>query len=632
MYRFVALLWHPADAHQRARTTSLANAFVTSRPGWSVVYDGPGALALHAGSHPLRAPGYVLSGNCGVILGKLFRKENGDHATARQIGNETRRIIDSGGQHLIDHYWGAYVAVLYDAARGRHHVLREPTTNLACYRTGDRGIEVFFSHAEDCVTLLPRRFDVDRHYLARWLLLNRLISRNCGIEGIEDVPGAERLTFAGTQITRTRLWKPEQIAASAPLEDIGASAKALRQVTQNVINSWASCYEDITHRLSGGLDSSIVAGCLAQAPSRPRIRYLNLFTQLELHRDDLRLEGVDPRIAAAITALAGGGDERYYARLVAQRWRVPLIERARSVDMDLKRMWQAPLSLQPALYFTGMDVDDIDLELVGTHRTEAFFSGQAGDSVFFAALEPLGAIDYAWLHGLRRGLWRHACTSAALSRQSVWGVLAAAIRHGRLRHAYLPPIRLLDQPTLAPEAVIRTLKSDDTDSSGSASALPPGKRRHVEGLSGSSYLDFVFHSGTCAAHVNPLNSQPLWEQVLRIPTYALLAGGTSRGLARRAFADLLPPQIAKRQAKATGAPFYQAVVDRNRDFLRETLLDGVLVREGYLDRARLEASLEPRSPRLGTSASQLLSCLAAQAWVHRWRGLRQSTRHECAAG
>ena len=306
--------------------------------------------------------------------------------------------------------------------------------------------------------------------------------------------------------------------------------------------------------------------------------------------------------------------------------------------MDLRRLWNTPLTLRPTLYFTAMEVDDAEQELVRTQGTEAFFSGQAGDSVFLATSQPLPALDFAFLHGLRPGIWQHMQDTARLSRESLWTVLGKTVRHGLLRRPYVSPVSLLQLPTLLRSELAETLTDADfaspLTSLDSHSRLPPGKQNHVAGIAGPAYYDFVFGSGAHADHVDPLASQPVWELMLQIPTYTVLTGGVSRGLARTAFADILPAEIRKRQAKGVGGPFYQQVVRRNLDHLRENLLDGELVAQGYLDRHRLDACLSAQEPSMIIPAPIMLSYLAAEIWLQRWtqhQRSQQSPRQACLA-
>jgi asparagine synthase (glutamine-hydrolysing) len=155
-----------------------------------------------------------------------------------------------------------------------------------------------------------------------------------------------------------------------------------------------------------------------------------------------------------------------------------------------------------------------------------------------------------------------------------------------------------------------------------AARLPAGKVAQLKALANSQYYEFVFSSEEFANHIDPFNSQPVWEFVLSTPTYVLLNNGVSRGLARMAFRDQLPEEIRRRQTKGTGTPFYQHVVRQNLGLLREHLLEGHLVRQGYVSRTRLEHCLLAPEPFLIFPASGLLLYLAAEIWLQAWIGHR----------
>jgi asparagine synthase (glutamine-hydrolysing) len=286
--------------------------------------------------------------------------------------------------------------------------------------------------------------------------------------------------------------------------------------------------------------------------------------------------------------------------------------------MDLKRLWEAPLKVAPAQYFTVMEVDDTEAELARTGGVQAFFSGQAGDSVLQLMTEPLSAIDYAWLRGFDRELGQHLLAAARLSRQSVWGVLRKTVRHGFFHAAYRQAdSAFLKRPTLLRAEILDDLTEHDFANPWrrAVSLLPPGKQDHVTGLVSSGYHNFIFRGGTHADYVDPLDSQPVWETMLQIPTYTIQTGGISRGLARVAFADVLPTEIRRRQAKGAGSSFYKTVVRANREFLFDVLREGYLARDGYLDRRKLDAYFRTNdSPRV-VSPSQMLNYVAAEVWL-----------------
>jgi asparagine synthase (glutamine-hydrolysing) len=628
MQRYIALLWNVRSLDSLRTLDALDVTSALPTRDWSTAHHGPGILVMQPRTQHVAAQIHPLRDQAGVILGRLFDRHHDDYSTAPALSfndSDTRKIVNSAGQHLVDRYWGTYLAIVHDVAQSRYHVFRDPVGTLPCYRVSHGGVEIFCSHIEDCTRLLPVAFPINRGYLARWLFYTSLTTTQTGLENVALLPAGERLTFSQGSASRSRIWDPIAIARDPDFAAPDAAAKTLRSVVQNTVDAWASCYRHVTHRLSGGLDSSIVAGCLAQSPSRPATTYLNLSVDVGFDQERFRAPGLDPRLAEKIRAIVGHGDERHFARLVAQRWNIELIETQRDLSMDLRRLWQVPLRTSPAMYFTKLETTDAELALVKSRGSQAFFSGQAGDSVFLGTLQPLPAMDYAHLHGFKRGLWQQIADTSVLSRDSLWTVLGKTFSHGILRRPYAPPISVFDRPTLLDTELAGGLTRKHFTSPlaelAARANLPPGKQNHVRGVAWSAYYDFVFDSGQHADHIDPLNSQPVWECALRLPSYTMLTGGVSRGLARQAFADLLPAEIRKRQVKGTGGPFYQHLVRRNRAFLREHLLEGLLIKERYLDRRKLDECLAADDPSLTIPAPILLSYLAAEIWLQQWHDL-----------
>jgi asparagine synthase (glutamine-hydrolysing) len=328
VYSYVALVWDPRDA-DAGRTVRAFSNLIAGSDGWNTAYQGQGLVVAYKASHQGSARAYVLPAGSGVILGTLFPRGASDspcRATTAVVERDSEGIVGSGGQFLVDQYWGAYVAFLYDARSRTHHVFREPLGNLPCYRTGYGNVHCFFSDVTDALRFTPVRFSMERDYLIRWLVVGRLIARDCGLADVEDMTGGERVSFHLGQVRRTFLWNPVRIATDDTIEDVNDAADQLRVAVQGSVNAWTSCYRRVTHKLSGGLDSSIVAGCLAQAPTKPALSFLHFsinegveneqwrtsrFICLALSTERLRrhvqsLRAVTSAVSHALLPIAGG--------------------------------------------------------------------------------------------------------------------------------------------------------------------------------------------------------------------------------------------------------------------------------------------------------------------------------------
>jgi len=118
--------------------------------------------------------------------------------------------------------------------------------------------------------------------------------------------------------------------------------------------------------------------------------------------------------------------------------------------------------------------------------------------------------------------------------------------------------------------------------------------------------------------IAPLYAQPAVELFLRIPIHVHALGGRDRGLARRAFVREVPQPILQRLWKDRAPGFHSELLLRNLDLVRELFLDGVLVREGLLDRAAVEAALAPGPSKTQVLPVEIYRHLDVEIWARYW--------------
>ena len=625
MHRYLAFFWNPADHESATRVERVAHRLCAERP-WELAYRHPGVL-LGSRTSGTRSPSvHYLARAQGVVLGSLFRRSA--DAPSSAIGDldeaSSRRIVTSAGRDLIESYWGSYVALVQDTGSEHCGLLREPTASLACFHCMWEGIHVAFSDFADLVRYVAPPLTVDESYLATRLAIGFQPSRRCAFTEIEDIPGGEWTTFA-QRPARTTLWHPDRFCTEAPLEDASRAAAALRAVVFDSVRALTAPHDHILLQLSGGLDSSIVAACIARQAHRPEIHCLNFFIpSSDPTPQPIPLPiGLAPEDRAKILRLASSGDEREFARIVAQTCGFPLTEyEKRPLDLEDPRVWRAPLAPVPSAYVFSYEDDAAECTSAAHTGATACFSGHGGDTVFYATQRALGALDYAFLHPLRAGLIAQILQAAHLSGESLLGVSRKTFRHGLLRAPLPPPFDPMRQPHLLRDDAFHGVSASGHSHPwlDPAVALCPGKRIHSLGVTLSIPFYYnTYRRETLAPAVHPLAAQPVVELALRIPTYVLLANGISRGLARRAFHDLLPAEITRRTVKGTSAQYWQHVVQHNVPFLRRCLLEGELVRQNLLDRAKLERYLTPEQPFLTVPATRIMDYLACETWLRQVR-------------
>jgi asparagine synthase (glutamine-hydrolysing) len=111
------------------------------------------------------------------------------------------------------------------------------------------------------------------------------------------------------------------------------------------------------------------------------------------------------------------------------------------------------------------------------------------------------------------------------------------------------------------------------------------------------------------------------ELLLRIPAYLHFESGRERGLARRAFASDVPSPILNRLWKDRVPGLAETLMERHMAVLRETLLDGVLMRKSLLNRQATEAALSTRSGKNSVLTGEIMQLLDLELWARNWESI-----------
>ncbi|OYT92253.1 MAG: hypothetical protein CFE43_09210 [Burkholderiales bacterium PBB3] len=598
MFRYLAFVWNPehlgpsASARDLCETTEQHAAWrrVLSRPGMQVYAHGEtkGINEYHR-----------LHKDRGVILGKLFQRsglESGMgplamHGDFDQAASD--KILSHGGQSLVQQFWGRYIAFLSDKDE-RHSVLRDPSGTLPCFHMRRRGVTLVFSWLEDALQLLTadEQARVNWEALQAQLLCGPAIGRETALAGISQILPGERLDLLEGR--STLLWDAIRFAR-APLQlPYQDAAILLRQTVRSCVQAWASCYDTLLLRLSGGVDSSIMLSCLAKGSTPADVICLNYHSP------------------------GSNSDERHYARVAAARAGRDLLERAREPGFQLERILEMAPMPDPVPYLGWMN-SSTDAGLAAAHAAPALFTGAGGDALFFEIPSWWPAADYLTTRGLDTGFAAAALDAARLGRVSVWRAIRFAVRE---RLSPDQALRATSGPALPFTPELETHKVDIARFShpalGEAQGLPIGKFTQATALMQAiGYYD-PFSQDAAPELVNPLLSQPVVELCLRLPSHLLTRGGQGRALARRAFEDDLPALIIRRRSKGGMEEHIKAVLNSNIAMVRGLLLDGELCRRGWLDRERLQDQLSERPSTRSASSSQIHALVAVEAWLSRW--------------
>jgi asparagine synthase (glutamine-hydrolysing) len=598
MLRYIGLAWDKRSDTQRATALSLI-ARLDGLPGiWNRALSTDG-LHVHITDRNAKPSQCLpLVGQSGVVLGAVFSR-----SSAEEIDVEPRplvcdqdtsaRIVQSGGEYLINASWGSYVAIVRDARRDTTWILRSPRGSLPCFRLSYRGVQVFFSYLPDCVSLGLVQFSINWNAVARHVLKTLHTEETCLIDVLE-VHYGDCVEVHQGRVTTHHYWDMHAVALSDPIEDPARAAHAVRQATKACVNAWASRHSSILHALSGGLDSSIVAACLGRAGSRPRVKCLNAYSP------------------------GSRSDEREYARLAASSSGLELIESLRNPALRFSDALNASVSARPQPYLARLEQMATELQHSSALGATAIFGGNCGDEVFMKPYPGFCAVDYVHRHGVDRGLLDVLLHASELSGISVWVALAQALRQRILPHRWdVTAFAGHYHAMINPEVLIELDKATRVDASWCrrGSGLPIGKQAHLHFMIYPEIDYRPLQEPGEPDHISPLGSQPLVELCARIPTYILSRRGWDRAVAREAFATDLPVELIRRRSKGGVGEFAYDVIRRNLSFTRDLLLQGSLMQEGFLDRRKVEEALSGRTSGVLKGLSKVFLYLTIEMWL-----------------
>lgn len=615
MFRYMAVIWNAESRDQSEFAGLIGQKLMDTRPQWQRVFACRGVSVFCSDVCAGRMDARVL-GTSGAILGSLFRRSTEEQPSepATLSHSDIKAILNSRGTQLSQSYWGNYVAIVADPESQKCTVFKDPTGNLPCFYTQTRGVTVVFSCLTDCISLRLHSFTINWSHVARRVASGGFISDQTSLAEVGHVSRGQAVVFnvgGGAVASKSLYWRPLDFSrGDAVIENSDEALSLLRRTVRSTTHTLAKPHSSIVLRLSGGLDSSIVLGCLGRAAIKP---------------DVLAYTYYNPR---------GSSDERRWARLAVQHTPCKHVEVPFDpAQIDLTQMLEIAPAVEPAPALMYLTRKAIERRLALRNGSTAILSGDGGDSSLGSESRGLAADEYLRRHGLRWKLFSLATQVAVIDDASLWGVLASIARRWAKGYRITDYRGITENASLVAagvqENVIRQTEFPHPWFSGCEEV--PWETIHRLGalmFSPEYYDPFVAPQEFGLEHLAPLYSQPLVELCLRIPTYVHFIGGRDRGLARTAFVAEVPEAILRRQWKDRAPGFAQELAHRNLEFLREMLLNGYLVQERLLDRKAVEAALSGQLSKSEAVIAEIFNNLDTELWL---RSIHSTNSQKIAA-
>jgi asparagine synthase (glutamine-hydrolysing) len=537
--------------------------------------------------------GCVPVGGSGCILGTLFERCGPPRQVHGLGAGEAARIAASGGGTLLGRFWGGYVAALCGPESAR--ILRDPSGGLPCYRCRLSDLTLFASDAELLAASGAALGGVDPEEVGRQLYRAFVPVPATALRGVKELLAGFACTVPGEIEDAEPCWSPWDHVAARD-EPPADSAGRLARIVRHSVAAWASTAHPVLLSISGGLDSSIVAACLARAGSDTVC--LTMFTD-------------DP-----------AGDERAFARALCGHLGLPLIERPyRLEDIDITEPLAANLP-RPRDRTQANAYERVHRAVASDIGAGAFMTGNGGDHVFGFSQSAAPIADRYLSEGLGQGM---ATALLDVCRQTGCSLADAFRQAWALVHAP-PGYRVRPNPLFLERGFFAGLAASDLHHPwlDAPSGALPGKAAHIATIL-RVQPNLEPSGGPQFPVLNPLVSQPVIEACLSVPTWEWRRGGRDRSLARRAFAADLPPLILERRVKGTPGRFAARLLDRFRGPIRDRLLGGRLAAHGIVDVRTLEVVLAGDRPVGDLQRVRILELVNAEAWLDHWASRDQPT-------
>jgi asparagine synthase (glutamine-hydrolysing) len=545
---------------------------------------------------------YALARVSGVVLGTVFHRSGAHEAHSPTFTQaETDKIIATRGEELLHSYWGRYIALIAPEVSPERNVwlVKDPVGRLPCFIAQCDGVCIAFSYMPDVLALGTGAFKINWDFIAARIGLGCGRPDDTALEGIIEVCGGERIELSPGALNRHVVWNLAPLLASDEYYDSSHAAKSLRNTTSACISAWAGRHESFVHRISGGLDSSIVLACLAEAPSQPRITCLTYFRS------------------------SSASDERPWARLATRAVDCDHVEHAREPAMPFRELLRMSASPSPPLTSSFLETDPIERQLALQHRATAITTGDGGDSLFGAGAARFAVLEYWRRRGIRAPLLRLASDVALLGNQTVWKVAAQTIHNAMSNHERENTAHVRGARKLAAADIREPMLANRAQFAHPwfrSARFPAGANEILTFLTIPDlfYQPLYEPDDNDPETVFPLLSQPLVELCVSIPSFVHFDEGRDRGLARRAFAHHVPAPILDRTWKDRVQGFPEEILLTNLPYFRELLLDGMLVQKRYLDRKAVAASLSGQAIQETASVGEIIDYVLVESWLQSW--------------
>lgn len=514
---------------------------------------------------------------------------------------------------------GMFAIALWDRARERLVLARDPVGKKPLHYVSLPDGSLAFASELKALLLLPGLCrELDPQALDAYLALQYVPGVETGVAGIRRLAPGHVLVWEDGKLRTQRYWELEP--EPRDLAD-GEWLELVRTTVRDAVRRRLVSDVPLGALLSGGIDSTIVVGLMAQESSQP----VHTFTV------GVRDPRYDERGAARIAASAFG---TVHEELLVEPDPVALVSRLTSfLDEPL-----GDEAILPTFLISEVARQHVTVALTGDGGDESFAGYERYAAMRMA--ERIGAIPLVpgfgarALRALPAGRRHPRSTAFRAARLLETAGRPARERYGVLMEIFPAGLRAqLYTPSLTAALGVPSpawALLGDPPASGIAG---------LQQLDARTYLpdDLLVKAdrGSMATSLelrSPLLDPEVLELGISLPDSLRLEGRRGKVALRRAFADLLPSNLASRGKTGFGIPLGDWFRGPLRELAGDTLLGGHTQARGQLQPKVVERMLSQHARGEQDHGHRLWCLLVLELWQRSWLdgALRPPAPHAAA--
>ena len=512
------------------------------------------------------------------------------------------RLYEAEGPSCVSRLEGMFAFAIWDGRRRQLLLARDRVGKKPLFYHATPTHLVFASEIKALLRHPAVRPEVRTEALPSLFLYGYVPAPETCYRGIRALPPGHLLHVGADGVLQIRAYWEVPLSSPAnghPPSDREAAAR-LRELVTAAVRRRLVADVPLGAFLSGGVDSSIVVGVMSRLMREP----VRTFT------------------------IGFAGDRRFdetaYARLAATRFgtrHTEFIVEPSAVGLSARLVWHhdgpfADSSAIPTYLLAQLTRRHVTVALTGDGGDELF----AGYLRFSAALlaERIPLAMRRGVRALLAGLPTPGGTRSLVGRLQKFSdgaALPLTERFSRWAGVFYDdlPRLMAANGGLAPLEALAPYLARSAKASALAQLLDLNMHTYLPG-------DLLVKMDRCVmAHAlearSPFLDRELIEYVFSLPDAMKLRWGTTKAILRRAFSDLLPPEILHRGKMGFGVPLGTWFAGELRDVLGDTLLASDARLTSYLNQRYVQELVRAHLAGAADHSQRLWMLLTFEVWL-----------------